>query len=735
MALGNGIRAGRAYVEVAVRDRLTQGLRAAEKRLLAFGASARRVGQNLTLTGIGAAAPFAAAIKVFSSFDDRMRTVRAVTGATAEQFAALTDEAKRLGRTTSFSASQVAEAMGELGRAGFDTKAIIDSTESVLALAAATGSELPRAAEIAGAALRGFGLQSEDAGRVADVLTATANSSAQTLEDLFEAFKPLAPIAAEAGESMEETAAAIAVLANNGIKGSLAGNALARAYKNLSTGATQAELAKLGVEAVDSAGNLRPLALIINDLAKATAGLGSAEKLAIFETLFGRGQAAALKLASSGEAFDGLVDTIRSSAGQAVRTAEEMNAGIGGAFRQLLSAVEGVSISVGEAITPLVKTLATALTSVAGAMTKIVSNNQGLVTGIAATILGVIGLGTALVTVGLAFGALGLAVGGLATGLGLLSSAFLAVISPAGLLVGAIAGVSAALVHFSGVTDDVVGYFASKFSEIKDIANETFQGVSDALSAGELQLAGKIALTGLKGVFLSLTSEIRAIWVNWTSDLAGAFLVIESTVAGAFDRIANAAETILDRAQTSIAQYITTLSNDLGVDKLVLGVELSDGEAAQASKNLAADREQREIKRQGEFDARRREREQALRDQIGAVEADREARLENARDALRKAKQELADLRKEAAERANPPEEPSGSSPARPELGTIPTGAELIEAITPALASRGTFNAFGVAGLQGDSVARQTAQHTKATAQNTKRIEQKMNKSGQLVFG
>ncbi len=219
MTSAGGIKAGGAYVELVLDDRIAAGLKRAQRKLRAFGASVQAVGATMFKAGGLMAAPFAIATRVFAGFDDRMRAVKAVTGATEKQFQSLRDEAKRLGRTTSFAAGQVAEAMTELGRAGFSPDAILSSTEAVLALSRATSTELPRATEIAGAALRGFSLPVDQMGRVTDVLTATANKSAQTLEDLFEAFKPVAPIAVEAGESIEDVAAAIGVLANNGIKG------------------------------------------------------------------------------------------------------------------------------------------------------------------------------------------------------------------------------------------------------------------------------------------------------------------------------------------------------------------------------------------------------------------------------------------------------------------------------------------------------------------------------------
>ncbi|MBL4699312.1 MAG: phage tail tape measure protein [Phycisphaerales bacterium] len=159
MASARGIRAGAAYIELYANDnKLVRGLNRAQKRLKAFGSSVQRIGARLTGIGTGLAAGFAISTRVFAGFDDRMRQVRAVTGATEAQFQSLREEAKRLGRTTSFTAGQVAEAMTELGRAGFKPEAILRSTEAVLALARATSTDLPRATEIAGAALRGFNL-------------------------------------------------------------------------------------------------------------------------------------------------------------------------------------------------------------------------------------------------------------------------------------------------------------------------------------------------------------------------------------------------------------------------------------------------------------------------------------------------------------------------------------------------------------------------------------------------
>ena len=169
-------------------------------------------------------------------------------GATGKQFDALNAKAKLLGRTTSYTAAQVAGAMLELGRAGFDALQIDASIEAVLALARATGTELPTAANIAAGALRAFNLEADQMGRVADVMTATANNSAQTLEDLGEAMKYAAPVADAYGLSLEETTKILGALANFSIRASMAGNVLKNIMLQLANSDVRAKLKALGVD-------------------------------------------------------------------------------------------------------------------------------------------------------------------------------------------------------------------------------------------------------------------------------------------------------------------------------------------------------------------------------------------------------------------------------------------------------------------------------------------------------
>lgn len=197
MANIKDIVAGMNYVKIMVDNTaLEKGLQKSESLVKRFGDVCASIGSKMAATGALLSAPFVSAIRVFSDFDDQMRMTKAVTGATAEQFESLTKRARELGRDTAFTASQVASGMTALGRMGFSSKEIDQSISSVVDLSLATGTDLAQSADIAANSLRMFKLESSSMSRVADVLTATANGSAQTLGDLFEALKMAGPQAA-----------------------------------------------------------------------------------------------------------------------------------------------------------------------------------------------------------------------------------------------------------------------------------------------------------------------------------------------------------------------------------------------------------------------------------------------------------------------------------------------------------------------------------------------------------
>ena len=213
---------------------LEAGLGKANKSLAKFASGAARMG---SLMSFGITAPLAAlgksAFDSFSQFENGMMKVKAVTGASVSEFKMLTDEAKRLGSTTRFTALQVADLQLVLGRKGFDPTAIKNMEKSILDLALATGEDLSLAAEVTGASINAFQLESSDAARVANTLASAAANSSIQLSTFSTAFGHAGASANAVGMELEELAAMMGVLMDNGIKASKAGTGLRKIFTKL----------------------------------------------------------------------------------------------------------------------------------------------------------------------------------------------------------------------------------------------------------------------------------------------------------------------------------------------------------------------------------------------------------------------------------------------------------------------------------------------------------------------
>ena len=472
MSATSNIRAGRAYVEVtAETSKLKQNLNAAQAQLKAFGKTCQGLGRDMMALGGALSLPFAVAEKSFAGFDDKMRLVQAVTTATGIEFDNLTKTAQRLGRETSFTAQQVADAMIGLGRMGFNPSEITSAIEHVLNLSRATGTDLAESADIAANSLRMFGMEADRMSSVADTLTATANGSAQTLTDLFEGLKMAAPQAAAAGESLNEVCASLGVMANMGIKGSLAGTALRKAYTQFADTKVQAILRDVGVEATDSSGNLRKMAAVMRDVAVATKKMPTSERLTFMKDVFDvRGMMSGLSLAGNIEELDGFLARLRDVSGQADETARAMDRGIGGSFRLFQSAVEGSMNAVGEALNSTLQPLIDRITEAVNTFTKWIEANRGLVTSLAMTASGVAAFGAALIAVGTASRVL-------SGGIGVVSGA-----------ISAVTGVFATLCSKGILVSNSFSLMAQAFSNYRNAAMPAMVGTSRLLAALNLPI-------------------------------------------------------------------------------------------------------------------------------------------------------------------------------------------------------------------------------------------------------
>jgi TP901 family phage tail tape measure protein len=331
-------------------EQMKAGLAKVQTQLRATAAIVGNIGAQMTAVGIGWSLPFAAAVAVFIPFSDAMKTVGAVSQASEKDLAMLTDTAKKLGATTSFTATQVAQMMTELGRAGFNPQQVNTMTSAVMNLARASGTEAAMASGIMAATLRQFGLEAMDAAHVADVLTHAANATFNSVESLGEALKYAGPVAKSLGMSLEDTVAILGTLGNMGIQGSEAGTALRR-LSVLSAAEAGKMQEVFGVAFLDAAGNARPLVDVLGDVAGSLNGLASGERIGKMNEAFGLlGITAASVMAETTSDTIKLSKELQTLQGTAAKTAAQMDSGLGGSFRRFMSGVEGVAIALAEAI-------------------------------------------------------------------------------------------------------------------------------------------------------------------------------------------------------------------------------------------------------------------------------------------------------------------------------------------------------------------------------------------------
>lgn len=315
--------------------------------ITAKGMKAATVAITGTAAALGGVA--AAAIKVGSDFESQMSRVKAISGATGEEFEQLKEQAMQLGADTSFSASQAAEGMENLAAAGFTTSEIMSAMPGLLNLAAASGEDLASSSDIAASTLRGFGLAASDAAHVADVLAANANRTNSSVADTGEAMKYIAPLARTAGLSLEETAAAIGIMANAGVNGSQAGTSLRGALSRLSkpTKDMSEAMDELGISFYDSNGKMKSLTEQVGMLRQATEGMTDEQKNNYLVTLYGQeALSGMLALINEGEGSLGeLTNAYKNCDGAAQKAAETMQDNLSGALEQLGGSAETLGLA------------------------------------------------------------------------------------------------------------------------------------------------------------------------------------------------------------------------------------------------------------------------------------------------------------------------------------------------------------------------------------------------------
>ena len=336
------------------------------------GATMTQVGAGMTkYVSVPIVAGFAAATKVGMEFEAQMSRVQAILGATPSDMKKLNGQAKQLGADTAFSAKEAADGMEQLASAGFNTNEVMEAMPGLLDLAAISGKDVGMASENAASAIRQFQLDAGEAGHVADVFArAAADTNAET-KDMGYALKYAGTAANSAGWTLEQTAAAIGIMSDAGIKGEQAGTTLRGALTRLMkpTAAMNATMEQYGISIYDSNGKMKSLSGITEQLQSKLGGLSDEQKNSALATLFGtESLSGMLALMNAGpNEIDKLTKSLENSDGSAKKMAETMQNNLKGALEEAGGSLETMAITIYEDLEPTLTRIVKAFTDMVNA--------------------------------------------------------------------------------------------------------------------------------------------------------------------------------------------------------------------------------------------------------------------------------------------------------------------------------------------------------------------------------
>ena len=388
-------------IVLTLRDKASAGIDLIRQKMAGFTATTQDMVKNFDegakslLTGLASITigfktfgvmqkTFAASINTAANFEQAMARVKAVSGATGEDFKALSEQAEQLGRDTQFSASQAANAQELLARAGFKTGQIIASMPGLLDMAAADSLELADAASIVSGTLNGFGISADKVNEVADILAMTSSITDTSISTLGESFKYTSGYAKILGVDIKQVAAMLGVMGDAQIKGSQAGSELSMIMARLSSPPKEAAeaLKKLGVSFTDSKGNLLNMQQILEQLSASTKNLSNTEKLTLFKDLAGqysaKGLVAILDAFDNGKLNEKLQEIEKNASGKAHQMAETMNDTAQGAEKRLESATEGLRIAIGNHLLPVYTKIINKIAEFKSWLTKLIKDHPVL---------------------------------------------------------------------------------------------------------------------------------------------------------------------------------------------------------------------------------------------------------------------------------------------------------------------------------------------------------------------
>ena len=352
----NGLRSAQSEADTASKNIATK----VGDNISNVGKSLTSAGTTLTKTvSVPVAGAGAAIVKLSSDFESAMSKVKAISGATGDDFDKLTAKAQEMGAKTKFSATESAEAFTYMAMAGWKTEDMLAGIDGIMSLAAADGLDLATTSDIVTDALTAFGLSAADSGHFADVLAKASSAANTNVSMLGESFKYVAPVAGALGYTAEDTAVALGLMANAGIKGSQGGTALRASLSRLIKPSDEAAamMEKYNISLTNSDGSMKSLGEVMDMLRANLGDLTEAEQAQVAAQLFGQeAMSGMLSIINASEKdYKGLTDQIYNADGAAQQMADTMLDNLGGQATILKSSLEGLALQFGEILLPYVK--------------------------------------------------------------------------------------------------------------------------------------------------------------------------------------------------------------------------------------------------------------------------------------------------------------------------------------------------------------------------------------------
>lgn len=510
------------------------------------GAGKKMMPLTTVIGGLGVAA-----VKTAADFDSSMSQVAAISGATGDDLQALRDKAREMGEKTKFSASEAADAMTYMAMAGWKSKDMISGIDGIMSLAAASGEDLATTSDIVTDALTAFGLSAKDSGHFADILAAASSNANTNVSMMGETFKYCAPIAGALGFSAEDTAEAIGLMANAGIKSSQAGTALRTIMNNLAGDVkiSGRAIGEVTIATTNADGSMRDLSDILADCRVAFGNLTESEKANAAESLVGKNAMSGFLalMNAAPEDIAKLSGALDNCDGSAEKMAATMQDNLAGQLTILKSQLQELAISFGEILMPAIRSI---ISKIQDFVDKLNGMDEGTKQAIVKIGLLVAAIGPLLIVIGnvisktgtalRAFSSLGKGVlklsynfqngiglaGKLGTALGGISAPVLAVVAVIGTLV-------AAFMHLWNTNDGFREAIIGTWNKIKETVSGFCQGIVDRLNA--LGFEFKDILDVLKTAWDAFCSLLAPVFEGVFNNIANILSTVTGVITGILD--------------------------------------------------------------------------------------------------------------------------------------------------------------------------------------------------------